>query len=121
MNQQQFEKMIGRAPLDAGESIPRVIVVQFSATWCGPCRMIRPAELEAGLPMVTWLKCDIDQNDYTAGYCGVRSIPTFLVIENMKIKGKFTSTQTDVILENVQAMLDMPLTKADATELVLND
>jgi hypothetical protein len=39
----------------------------------------------------------------------------------MKIKGKFTSTQTDVILENVQAMLDMPLTKADATELVLND
>ena len=121
MKQEHFEKMIGRAALEDGESIPRVIVVYFTATWCGPCRMVRPAELEAGLPMITWLKCDIDQNDYTAGYCGVRSIPTFLVIENMKIKGKFTSTQTEVILENVQAMLDTPLTKADATDLVLND
>jgi predicted DsbA family dithiol-disulfide isomerase len=83
--------------------------------------MVRPAELEAALPMITWLKCDIDQNDYTAGYCGVRSIPTFLVIENMKIKGKFSSTQTEVILENVQALLDTPLTKADATTLVLAD
>jgi len=121
MKQEHFEKMIGRAPLEAGESIPRVVVVYFTATWCGPCRMVRSADLEAATPMITWLKCDIDQNDYTAGYCGVRSIPTFLVIENMKIKGKFSSTQTEVILENVQALLDTPLTKADATTLVLAD
>ena len=121
MKQSNFEKMIGRAPLDDGDSIPRFIVVYFTATWCGPCRSVRPAELEAALPMVTWLKCDIDQNDYTAGYCGVRSIPTFLVIKDMKIMGKFSSTDTEAILGQVQGLIDAPLTMANAGALVLAD
>jgi thioredoxin-like negative regulator of GroEL len=122
MKQEHFEKMIGRAPLEDGELIPKYIVVYFTANWWGPCRSVRPDALEKGLPMVTWLKCDIDQNDYTAGYCGVRSIPTFLVIKDMAIKGKFSSTQTDVILENVYALLDSPpMSMGDASKLVLHD
>ena len=121
MKQSNFEKMIGRAPLDDGDSIPRFIVVYFTATWCGPCRSVRPAELEAALTMVTWLKCDIEKNDYTAGYCGVRSIPTFLVIKDMKIMGKFSSTDTEAILGQVQGLIDAPLTMANAGALVLAD
>jgi thioredoxin 1 len=121
MKQEHFEKMIGRAPLEAGEVIPRYIVVYFTATWCGPCRSVRTAELEAALPMVTWLKCDIDQNDYTAGYCGVRSIPTFLVIKDSKIVGKFSATATDMIVGQVQGLLDVPLRAADACPLILHD
>jgi len=122
MKQDHFEKMIGRAPLEDGESIPRYIVVYFTATWCGPCRSVRPAELEAALPTVTWLKCDIDQNDYTAGYCGVRSIPSFLVIKDMKIMGKFSATDTESILGQVQGLFDCPLTVTEpVTPLVIND
>ena len=121
MKQEHFEKMIGRFPLEDGESIPRFIVVYFTATWCGPCRSVRPAELEAGLPMITWLKCDIDQNDYTAGYCGVRSIPTFLVIRDGKIKGQFSLTSTDAILRKVTELMGEPMTMADASKLILHD
>ena len=121
MKQGDFEKMIGRAPLDPGDSIPKLIVVYFTATWCGPCRAVRPAELESGLPMVTWLKCDIDQNDYTAGYCGVRSIPTFLVIENMQIRGKFSGIDTESILENVRGLIQGSLKMEGIVPLVLSD
>ena len=121
MKQEHFEKIIRRAPLEEGESIPRYIVVYFTATWCGPCRSVRPAELEARLPMVTWLKCDIDQNDYTAGYCGIRSIPTFLVIRDGKIKGQFSLISTDSILRSVTELMGEPMTVADASKLVLAD
>ena len=121
MKQEHFEKIIGRAPLEEGESIPRYIVVYFTATWCGPCRSVRPAELEAGLPMITWLKCDIDQNDYTAGYCGIRSIPTFLVINDGKIKGQFSSTSTDTILLQVSELMGGPMSMSHASKLVLVD
>jgi len=121
MKHEHFEKMIGRMPLEQGESIPPYIIVYFTATWCGPCRSVRPAELEAALPMVTWLKCDIDQNDYTAGYCGVRSIPTFLVIKNMKIVGTFSGTRTEDILGQMEVMLGIPSSVKTAHPLILHD
>jgi hypothetical protein len=31
---------------------------------------------------IKWYECDIDENDYTPGYCGVRKIPAFLAILN---------------------------------------
>ena len=108
MTQEEFEVLIGRAePTEerhSGEP-PEATVVYFTATWCGPCRSVRTAELEEGLKGVQWLKCDVDQNDYTPGYCEIRSIPTFLVIKNKKILGKFSSTITETILANVATLL----------------
>lgn len=108
MTQEEFEVLIGRAePTEerhSGEP-PEATVVYFTATWCGPCRSVRTAELEEGLKGVQWLKCDVDQNDYTPGYCEIRSIPTFLVIKNKKIMGKFSSTSTETILANVATLL----------------
>jgi beta-lactam-binding protein with PASTA domain len=37
------------------------------------------------MPDVEWLKCDVDQNNYTPGYCGIRSIPSFIVVANGKV------------------------------------
>ena len=109
MTQEEFEVLIGRAePTEerhSGEP-PEATVVYFAATWCGPCRSVRTAELEEGLKGVQWLKCDVDQNNYTPGYCEIRSIPTFLVIKNKKILGKFSSTSTETILANVATLLD---------------
>lgn len=31
---------------------------------------------------IKWFECDVDENDYTPGYCGVKSIPAFLAIVN---------------------------------------
>ena len=105
MEQEELEGLIGRAEPEAGVVLPEATVVYFTATWCGPCKSVRTAELEEGLKGVQWLKCDVDQNTYTPGYCEIRSIPTFLVIKNKKILGKFSSTDTETILGNVIRLL----------------
>jgi thioredoxin-like negative regulator of GroEL len=56
-----------------------------------------------------WLKCDIDANKYSAGYCGVRSIPAFLVLHKGKVAGKLNSNQTAKVSAWLQTVMeDLP-------------
>jgi thioredoxin 1 len=107
MTQEEFEVLIGRAePTENDLPVPSVSVVYFTATWCGPCRSIRTTELESELPEVNWLKCDIDQNNYTPGYCNISNIPTFLVIKNKTILGKFSASNTETIVTNIRRLIE---------------
>jgi thioredoxin-like negative regulator of GroEL len=67
--------------------------------------------LEEVLPEVNWLKCDVDQNNYTAGYCGVRSIPTFLIVADKKIVGTLSSSDTQKVIDWVTTHMQNALTK----------
>jgi hypothetical protein len=84
-SQEELEALIGRGGSYDGE-IPDLTIIWFSAEWCGPCKKIPISQLMSEFP-ANWLKCDVDRNKYSPGYCNIRTIPSFMVIYKTKILG----------------------------------
>lgn len=86
------------------------VLVDFSAEWCGPCKMMPPIlkELKSKLgDAVTILKMDIDRNPAVAASYQIQSVPTLIVFRNGQIKwrqsGVMPAGQIQSVLEKILA------------------
>ena len=98
IDHQQLEDLLGRSEASTGVDYG-FSIIYFTAGWCGACRNLNLSKLEHETSAVNWLKCDIDQNDHSAGFCGVRSIPSFIAIKDKKVVGSLQSNDTDAVVK----------------------
>ena len=85
------------------------LVVDFWATWCGPCRMVGPVISELAEEYdgrITVGKCDVEENEDLALDFGVRNIPTIVFIKGGQVVDKIVGAQPKAkIQEKFESLL----------------
>lgn len=65
----------------------KLILVDFFATWCGPCKMLAPVleEVSESYPEVTFVKVDVDNDEALARRYNISVIPTLVLLRNGEV------------------------------------
>ncbi|KAK9758314.1 hypothetical protein RND81_01G222300 [Saponaria officinalis] len=70
--------------LDKGKKENKLVVIDFTASWCGPCRVIAPilAECAKKYPNILFLKVDVDELKDVAEAWKIQAMPTFIFVKD---------------------------------------
>ncbi|MDD6799116.1 MAG: thioredoxin [Firmicutes bacterium] len=71
------------------------VLIDFWASWCGPCRMMVPVveEIAAENPGITVAKVNVDEERDIAGEFGIMIIPTFVVLKDGKVTARVSGVK----------------------------
>lgn len=87
------------------ETAQGLVVIDFWASWCGPCKMQGPVidELSEEDKNIKFCKLNVDENQATASSLGIMSIPTLLVKKDGKIVDQIVGYHPKEQLEKLLA------------------
>ncbi|KAJ8917391.1 hypothetical protein NQ315_002415, partial [Exocentrus adspersus] len=96
-----------QADLDSklGDAGDQLVVIDFFATWCGPCKMISPKleELSKEYTNILILKVDVDECEDIAMEYNISSMPTFVFIKNKAVVTTFSGANYDKLKQTIEA------------------
>lgn len=94
---------------DLSEALSGVSVVDFSATWCGPCSMLKPIMEELSDELsgkADFYSVDTDENSDLCVDFGVNSIPAVFLMKDGKILDSFVGyLSKDSVKEKIESLL----------------
>lgn len=74
LNSQSFDELVGQGK--------GVCLVDFFATWCGPCKMLAPTIQELADEGYTAYRVDVDQEPYLSSRYSIVSVPTMIIFKD---------------------------------------
>ena len=92
-----MEKVITNTNFEEALAVPGLLVIDFWATWCGPCRMLSPIVDELAVEFegrATIAKCNVDDCEDIAMRFGVRNIPTLVFVKNGEVVDRTVGVQS---------------------------
>lgn len=83
---------------------PIPVLVDFFATWCGPCKMMHPILEELHEKMgdkVRIIKIDVDKNQELSAKYSIQSVPTLMIFKNSKLEWRGAGVHSAADLERL--------------------
>ncbi|CAN6327675.1 unnamed protein product, partial [Urochloa humidicola] len=90
--------------IEEANSAKKLVVIDFTASWCGPCRIIAPvfADLAKKNPNVVFLKVDVDELKAIAEQFSVEAMPTFLFMKEGDVKDRVVGAVKDELAKKLE-------------------
>ena len=85
----------------------KLVVVDFHADWCGPCKVLSPIldELDSEIEDVEFVKINVDNYPELSGSYGIMAVPTVIMFQDGEVKNRFAGVQSkETILEKVSEL-----------------
>ncbi len=85
------------------------VVIDFSATWCGPCQRVGPiyAGLEHTFPSITFLKVDVDDAEELSAAYSIQSLPTFVFLRNGVEIHRIEGADINAVIKSLESLEDL--------------